>query len=171
MAALSVTVAGGVTVLPGSITVNNHAVSYVFSGNGNIGGAASLLKENDGTLTISMTGNTYSGGSTLVGGILQIAANSTVSGGAVTSGPLGTGVLTLSGGTLQNDSGASRTLANALSILGNITLGSAGANGLNISGPNTVTISNWPVITVAVPTTIGDVITGNALVRSTQRPR
>ena len=99
----SVVVAGGVTVLPASITVNNHAVSYVFSGNGNIGGTASLLKENNGTLTISMTGNTYSGGSTLANGILQIAANSTVSGGNVTAGPLGTGLLALSGGTLQDD--------------------------------------------------------------------
>ena len=111
-----------------------------------------------------MTGNTYSGGTTLVGGILQIGADTTVGGGVVTSGPLGTGTLTLSGGTLQNDSGASRTLANAISILGNVTLGSAGANGLNLSGPNTVTITGAPVITVAAPTTIGDQITGDTLV-------
>ena len=96
---------------------------------------------------------------------MQIAANSTVSGGSVAAGPLGTGPLALSGGTLEQDAngGASRTLPNAISILGNVTLGSAGANGLNLSGPNTVTISNSPVITVTAPTTIGDVITGNAL--------
>ena len=72
-----------------------------------------------------MANNTYSGGTSLAGGVLQIGANSTVSGGALVAGPLGTGPLTLSGGTLQDD-GAGRTLANAVILSGNVTLGSAG---------------------------------------------
>ena len=101
----SVNVAGGVTVLPASVTVNALR-DYTFSGNGAIGGGTSLIKESAGMLTIAMPGNTYSGGTTLWRGILQIAADSTVSGGSVASGPLGTGPLALSGGTLQDDGGA-----------------------------------------------------------------
>ena len=57
--------------------------------------------------------------------MLQVGASSTVSGGTLGAGPLGTGALNLAGGTLQDD-GAGGTLANAVNITGNITFGSAG---------------------------------------------
>ena len=52
-----------------------------------------LTKEGGGALAMNMAGNTYSGGTGLGGGVLQIGANSTVSGGVLASGPLGTGRL------------------------------------------------------------------------------
>ena len=54
--------------------------------------------------------------------MLQIGADSTVSGGVLSSGPLGTGVLSLAGGTLQDD-GAGRTILNGVVVSGPVTLG------------------------------------------------
>ena len=160
----SVTVAGGVTVLPAWSRSKPRGV-YIFSGNGNIGGGTSLLKQNTGMLTISMPNNTYSGGTMLGGGILEIAADSTVSGGSVTAGPLGTGTLTLSGGTLQDDGGAAAPWPTPSPSSATSRWAAAGANGLNFSGPNTVAITGAPVITVTAPTIIDEPITGDTLVK------
>jgi fibronectin-binding autotransporter adhesin len=54
------------TVNPFSVTVNNSAGNYVISGSGTISGAASLLKEGIGTLTLD-TNNSYTGGNGIVG--------------------------------------------------------------------------------------------------------
>ena len=59
--------------------------------------------EADGQLNMNMLTNTYSGGTTLKSGVLQIGADGVISSGALASGPLGVGQLTLSGGTLQDD--------------------------------------------------------------------
>ncbi len=151
-----------VTVQPGQITVSNTSTPYTISGSGTIAGSTSLVKQGPGMLTITMSTNTYTGGTMLDAGMLQIGASST-SGGSVASGPLGIGLVTLSGGTLQDD-GNGQTLANAISVNGNVTLGSAGAKGLTFSGSNTVAITGSPVITVTAPTTIADQITGGTLV-------
>ena len=150
------------------MTVNNGALPYTFSGNGSIAGSVTLNKEGTGTLAMNMTNNTYSGGTNLNDGVLQIGASSTVSGGALSAGPLGTGTLNFNGGTLQDD-GAGRTLANAVNINGNVTFASAGAGGLTLgpqtlSTPNTVTITGSPTIYVTAPTTIADQVAG-ALVK------
>ena len=157
----SVGVAG--TVSPSVLIVNNSALAYTFSGAGNISGSVTLAKEGAGSLAITMTGNTYNGGTALGGGVLQIVASSTVAGGALSSGPLGTGPLTVSGGTLQ-DGGAAETLANGLNINGNVTL--AGTGGLTfgpqtLGTPNTVTITGAPTIYVTAPTTFADQVVGN----------
>ena len=66
---------------------------------------------------MNMANNTYSGGTNLIAGVLQVDASSTVSSGTLQSGPLGVGPVALSGGTLQDD-GNGRTLANAVTISG-----------------------------------------------------
>ena len=139
----NVTVAG--TVAPAVFVVNNSTLPYTFSGDGNIAGGVSLIKQGTGMLAMNMANNTYTGGTNLGGGVLQIGASSTVSGGTLVAGPLGTGPLNISGGTLQ-DGGAGYTLANAVDITGNVTLASAGADGLTFGSgllptPNTMTIS------------------------------
>lgn len=92
-AASVVTLSGSLT--PGDITVNNSTNPYTFSGSGSIAGAAALTKYGAGALTIE-TANSYSGGTTLNAGTLNI--NSPTA--------LGTGLLTINGGTLDNTSGA-----------------------------------------------------------------
>ncbi|MBR1018954.1 autotransporter domain-containing protein [Bradyrhizobium viridifuturi] len=97
---------------------NTIAFSGTISGNGKVAQIGS------GTLSLSAA-NTYSGGTTLSAGITQVNASSTGAPGAVTSGPLGTGVVTFDGGTLQ--AGGAYTIANTAAI--NITGGTIDANG------------------------------------------
>ena len=85
----TVSIAG--TVTPAIFEVSNGTLAYTFSGAGSISGSVTLTKEGSGTLAMNMAGNTYSGGTGLGSGVLQIGANSTVSGGVLSSGPLGTG--------------------------------------------------------------------------------
>ena len=155
------------TVTPAIFEVSNGTLAYTFSGAGSISGSVTLTKEGSGTLAMNMAGNTYSGGTGLGGGVLQIGANSTVSGGVLASGPLGTGALTVSGGTLQ-DGGAGYTLANALNINANVTL--AGTGGLTfgpqtLATPNTITITGSPTLYVTAPTTFADSVIGSTLVK------
>lgn len=75
---------------PSSITVDNSSLDYTFSGSGSISGAASLLKQGSGTLTLSTT-NDHSGGTTVRGGTLVVDA----------VGALGSGTATVSSGTLK----------------------------------------------------------------------
>ncbi|QOZ33580.1 autotransporter domain-containing protein [Bradyrhizobium sp. CCBAU 53421] len=97
---------------------NTMAFSGTISGNGKVAQIGS------GTLSLSGA-NTYSGGTTLTAGIFQVNASSTGTPGAVTSGPLGTGVVTFDGGTLQ--AGGAYTIANTAAI--NTTGGTIDANG------------------------------------------
>lgn len=65
------------TLAPGSVTVD-AAATYTFSGSGSIAGTASLTKKNSGTLVLN-TVNTYSGGTVVSNGVIQIGANNAIS--------------------------------------------------------------------------------------------
>ncbi|MCP5543260.1 MAG: autotransporter-associated beta strand repeat-containing protein [Akkermansiaceae bacterium] len=82
------------TLEPRVVTVSNNTRAYTFSGTGEIGGDASLVKTGGGTLTLE-SANSYNGGTTIGPGSNIILANSA----ANTSG-LGTGAVTFLGGTL-----------------------------------------------------------------------
>ena len=87
-----------------------------------------------------------------------------VASGAITSGPVGTGLLTLSGGTLQ-DNGSPITLANNIAITANTAFSSSGSGSLILDGTNrtipaTVALSNSPTLTVNNAMTINDIVTG-----------
>jgi autotransporter-associated beta strand protein len=60
-------------VNPTSVTVNNSAGNYTFSGSGSIAGSGALTKSGTGTLTLS-TANSYSGGTNVLGGLLIVGA-------------------------------------------------------------------------------------------------
>jgi autotransporter-associated beta strand protein len=81
-------------VKPASITVNNSTGNYSISGTGTIGGTASLTKSGSGTLTLS-TPNTYSGGTIVSAGLLEILPTSS------TTSALPMGAVTINGGMLQ----------------------------------------------------------------------
>lgn len=92
----------------GSIVVNNVATQLTMANA--IGGAGQITKQNAGTL--QLTGDsTYSGGTTLSAGLLQVGS-ANLAGNATTA--LGTGTLTLAGGTLQNI--ANMQLPNPISV-------------------------------------------------------
>jgi autotransporter-associated beta strand protein len=107
----SVTLSG--TLTPATVTVN-ASQAYTFSGTGAIDGAAALAKSGSGTLTIS-SAHTFTGGTTLNAGTLTLG----------NAAALGTGAITLSGGTLGT---GALTPTNAIVVTADsrITGGSAG---------------------------------------------
>ena len=106
------------TLLPGSVTVNT-ASSYTFSGSGKMSGAAALVNNGGGTLTILNT-NDYTGATTINGGTLLV------------NGALGNTAVSVKFGATLGGTGA---------ILGSVTVASGGtlSPGTSIG---TLTISN-----------------------------
>jgi rhamnogalacturonan endolyase len=118
-------------LFPGSVTANSSQ-DYAFAGNGSLGGTMTLVKSGSGQLTLT-TSNTFSGGVTANAGSLTLA----------NAGAAGSGLITLAGGTLNNNA----TIANAVNVIAPSTLnaghsqigGSISGNSslfVNISGSN-----------------------------------
>ena len=128
--AVSKTVNINANVAPNSVVFNNSAENnYTLNQtgtNGTLYGITSgtLTKSGLGTLTINIA-NSYAGGTILNAGGIQVG-NATA---------LGSGMLTLNGGTLSSDSSTPRSLSNNLVIGGDVTLGNATNTGtLTFSG-------------------------------------
>jgi autotransporter-associated beta strand protein len=127
---------------PGAFIVNNSAVNYTIGGSA-IAGSGSLVKSGAATLTLSGA-NTYSGGTTLNAGQITLGGSSVGYGNSVTSGALGKGTVTLSGGTVQINA---KELGNNLVATAGTTstLDNAGGDGNldgNLSGSGAVTLQN-----------------------------
>lgn len=101
------------SLLPSEVLVNNDVLGYEFTGAGSIDGSASLVKQGPGLLRISTT-NTYSGGTLIEGGVLEVAANNA----------LGTGTVTISAGTLRQPHPFANLITNDL-VLGDGNSGAA----------------------------------------------
>ncbi len=117
-----------------------------------------------GKITRTSTGGTgsvftFSGANTFSGGYEQSATNSpttrlgvsSVAGSTITSGPLGTGTVTLNGGTLTSNAAAGagdRTLFNNIVIGGNLILGNSTNTGVltfsdsGLTAPTTFTLGS-----------------------------
>ena len=154
----------GVGALSGAGTINNLSGSSTYTltvGNGNASGtfsgaiqnttgAIALTKTGTGTLALGGS-DTYSGGTTLSAGQLNLNNASA----------LGSGALTISGGTIGNTSGGAITLStnNAQNWSGDFTF--AGSNDLNL-GSGAVTMSSSRTVTVASNNlTVGGAISGS----------
>jgi autotransporter-associated beta strand protein len=107
--------------------------------------------QNSATSILTLSGpNTYAGTTTLTTGRIRIGVDSVGSVGSITSSALGTGGLTFNGGTLSSDSVTARTILNAVTFTGNVTLGDATNNGkltfgagMNLGGATrTITLSS-----------------------------
>ncbi|MBQ3526921.1 MAG: autotransporter-associated beta strand repeat-containing protein, partial [Akkermansia sp.] len=103
------------TVSPHSIKVNNSG-DITFTGSGNISGSAALTKNGSGSLTIS-TANSFTGGSTIKGGVVNFGS----------AQALGTGSITASDCTLNFNNA---NISNELNIAGNTVI----TNGQSYSG-------------------------------------
>jgi autotransporter-associated beta strand protein len=139
-------------VSPIATKFDNSAKNYTVSSTAGYGIASGLLvKSGTGELTIN-TANTYAGGTTLNAGKLNLNNASAI----------GTGVLTINGGTIDNTSGAAVTLStnNAQSWNGDFTF--AGTNNLSLgtgaatlTGNRQVTVSAGTLSVGSIPATAG----------------
>lgn len=130
------TISGTLLTLPAGANINTSTTANVPTNlviSAPIASAGAINKTGNGSLDLS--GNsTFAGGVNLTSGTLMLGLNSTPTTGAVTSGPLGTGPLTISGGTALISDTAIRTVANAVTVNGDFTLGSlSGANGSTVA--------------------------------------
>jgi len=136
-----------------------------------LAGAGNATKSTSGTILLSKA-NTYSGGTTLTAGTLQIGVASAGAVGAITSSAIGTGGLALNGGTLTSSGVASRAILNAVTIGGDVTFGDGVNNGIlnfyagvDLGGATrTLTIANSSVSLNGVVANGGLTKAGNTLV-------
>jgi autotransporter-associated beta strand protein len=147
----STTINAGTLVLSSSLNGSNVTVSGVLnqSASGSIGGSGNTVSVTGGTATLNGN-NTYTGGTTLSSGQLNLNHTNAI----------GNGGLTLSGGTLDNTSGSAITLAtnNTQNWNGNFTF--AGSSDLNL-GSGAVTMNASRTVTVTAGNlTVGGAISG-----------
>ncbi len=113
------------TVYPTSVTVSSSTNNFAISGVGSIAGLGTLAKSGSSTLILA-TNNTYSGGTTISAGTLQIGNGGTV--GSIIGSVVDNGALVFN----RSDSFA---FAGAISGTGSVTKNGAGT--LTVSGANT----------------------------------
>lgn len=159
---------GGTTISSGTLQVGNGGTTGSITGNtvdngalvfnrsdtlaysGLISGSGTLTQSGSGTLTLG-SANAYTGGTTLNAGTLGLGNDSA----------LGTGTLTINGGTLRA-TGSARTLTNAVIVDGDFTLGRSTnlAGSITLTKNVTITSAN-PDTSAATTSTLSGVISGN----------
>ncbi|MFA5926665.1 MAG: DUF2341 domain-containing protein, partial [Patescibacteria group bacterium] len=143
---------GTITASSGSgFTVNSHTLTI----NGVISGAKTFSKAGVGTLTLGGA-NTFSNGMTVSAGTLNINHAQAI----------GSGTFTISGGTIDNTSGTSITLANNNVMAWNGDFAFTGTNDLNL-GTGVPTLNANRSVTVNGGTlTVGGAMTGGGNART-----
>jgi autotransporter-associated beta strand protein len=139
----------------------------------NAGMTGSIIKAGVGTLALTSPESTFTKGLNLTAGSLMIGAASTGTAPIVTKGPLGTGTLTVSGGTTLLADGTARSLANALSVGGDFAFGGlVPGHSLTFTGATdlgavtrTITVTN-PLVTATLGGPITTTATGTALTKA-----
>ena len=182
---LSLSGAGGISFAGAFSGSNTPSLTFVSTNLANMTlGAVTNpgpLVFNGPTVSANNGTNAFTTGATLLSGILEIAADST--GLPVTSGPLGTGLVTLSGGTIRASTGNPHTLGNAILVNNNLSFAPSISNShaltftggltvmptalgaaptLTFNDPNTTTFSG----AITLNSDIGIAGTGAASIRS-----
>lgn len=116
--ASNATVTVTASVSPASISLENSSLSYTFTGAGEISGSTTVTKVGPGSVTMTLT-NSYTGGTIVNSGRIRAGSDSAV----------GTGLLTMAGGSFSSDGATPRTISNALKITSAATFGHATDNG------------------------------------------
>jgi autotransporter-associated beta strand protein len=126
-------------VAPTLATVSNASRAYTFSGSA-LGGAAALLKRGTGSLTLGSS-NSFSGGTTIGAGLVQLNHVNAAGQGAITLGDAGTGA------------SATQLTLNAANITNTITVSTNGTGSATLYATAQFQ-SNAGLITLNRPTTL-----------------
>ena len=124
----TISILGSGNVNPTTVNFNNNATNYTLNGTYGITGSATLAMNGSGSLTITNS-NGYTGGTLLNAGLL-----------CLNNAPaIGTGPLTIAGGTLDNTSGTAIALSANNAQNWNANVNFNGTNSLNLgTGPVTL---------------------------------
>jgi autotransporter-associated beta strand protein len=131
-------VVGTHTGTTANLTLNIASGTNTFGSSGVIGGLGNgenniaLIKSGAGTLELTGA-NTYTAGTTLSAGILQLGVNSVGMVGSITSSSIGTGRLTFNGGSISSATSTSLSILNAVNFTGNAGFGGGGSGNLAFS--------------------------------------
>jgi len=155
----------GYTLSSGTLTLGgaNAASNTITTGagvnatiNSVLAGSAGLTKAGTGKLVLSGNNSTLSGGITLSAGTLSIASGNA----------LGNNALQLIGGTLSSADGTARTIANAITVSGNVGLGEANTGNLTLPSVNLGNSSRTLSVGENVTVTLSDVYGSGGLVKA-----
>lgn len=136
-------------VTPAVFNVSNSAVAYTLSGSGSIGGATGLAKQGTNLLVVDEN-NTFSGGSTIGSGTIQLGTGDG-------NGTLGSGVVVNNGAMVFDRPGNNQIVSNNISGAGTLT--EEGNDVLELAGFNTFTgnilVTNNSVLQQATSNSFG----------------
>ncbi len=124
-------ISGGLDLNAKTLTIGLGASStgnVTISGNITSASGGNITINSAATVALSGT-NTYAGATTLSAGTLKVGVDSVGSVGSITSSAVGKGTLALNGGSLSSNGTTARTILNAVTLGGNVTLGDASNNG------------------------------------------
>ncbi len=152
----TMTFAAGATFNLGSnvLTIRNTSTGRVFT-DGIISGTGSLVMNGSSTGDyVPRADHTYSGGTALTAGFIAVDRDTVGDPGALVSGPLGTGTVTMGGAQLRAGTSQNRTVANDIAMSADTTFYTvATEKTLNFTGPVTLSGASR-VITANVGTTV-----------------
>ncbi len=150
----SLVIGSGATASSGTISGGTVTITDGSTLSASLGGSASLVKNGAFSLTL--------------GSAVSRTGSTTVNNGALLigdAGALGSGALALNGGTLAMADATDRTLANNVSLGGNVTLGAAGAGKLTFSGTVGLGGANR-TLTLANDTRLNGVVSNGSLTKA-----
>ena len=154
------------------ITVNAGAVAGVIGLNisapigQHSGMTGALRKTGSGVLALTNSESTFANGFNLNTGGLMIGASS--DGPTPSKGPVGTGMLTIAGGTSLFADNAARTLHNEIVVNGDFTIGGNGGAALTLAGTIDLGASARTITfaTAGITTTFDGAVNGTGLTKA-----
>ncbi len=166
--ASTLAISGGLDLNAKTLTIGLGASStgnVTISGNITSASGGNITINSAATVALSGT-NTYAGATTLSAGTLKVGVDSVGSVGSITSSAVGKGTLALNGGTFSSNSTTARTILNAVTFGGNVTLGNASNNGKLTFGANATLGGGTRTLTAASDVQLDGILSNGTLTKA-----